>query len=158
MPGKPLQRQSLKILNALDPEDVVEWHHEGESIASIQRRLGVTRDGWYKWVRTHPGLLERLREARELRAADLPWEGLEMIDNAEPSEIPKVREQVRARQWIAERLATQFKPKQEVSGTINVVDQFFEALKASQNDKREVMEAEIVEGDIRELPAGDDTI
>lgn len=140
MAGTPKKRKSLEILAKQDPHEIIERHAKGESIASLQKNLGVTVQAWYQWVNSQEGLSEKLREVREKRAEDMPWEAIEIIDAADPKEITKAREQVKARQWYAERVAAQFKPKQEISVGGSIIHQHLQALKASQ----EVMEAEII--------------
>lgn len=143
MPGQPKNRKALAKLQEIDPAEVIERHAKGQSVTAMIKHYGVTTKAWYDWVKSHDGLMETLRLVREAKANDLPWEALELADHATKEDIAVIRERIRTRLWIAERTGTEFKPKQELSVEVNVIDQHLQALKAAQDGT--VLEAEIVE-------------
>lgn len=140
MAGKPSTRKGLAVLAKIDPQEVIERHAQGDSIATMKKDYGVTTEAWYAWVKSHDGLMDTLRTVRLNRANDLPWEALEIADTAKPENIAVARERIRTRLWMAERAGTEFRPKQEVTHEVNVIHQHLEALKQAQD----VMEAEII--------------
>lgn len=141
MAANPITRADMKIMAKVTPEEVIDKHAEGQSIASMIREYGIRKNSWYKWVKQQEGLQSRLYEVRMERANELGWDALDLLEDATPQNVRVKREQVGHMRWLAERAGNEFKPKSEIKVEVSATERFLNGLKEAQY---EVMPVEIV--------------
>ena len=98
-PAKPRIKPTEKILNL-----IVRRFAEGKTFASIERLRGYPAASTIRdWRREIPEFASGLARAREERGESLAEQALDLADNATTADISVRREQIRVRQWYAEK-------------------------------------------------------
>jgi transposase-like protein len=134
MSGRPILRQMLADIEKMGGiEKICEKISEGESIASIARDLGVSRNFLSTTLNKIPSQKEMLRLARKQKAEHFADEALRLADQCEesPNAISKMREQVSVRKWLASAHdPDQYAQKNNTTAIqVNVGDMHLNALK-----------------------------
>tara|TARA_X000001036_G_scaffold437668_2_gene483540 strand:- start:334 stop:756 length:423 start_codon:yes stop_codon:yes gene_type:complete len=122
-------------------EKICEKISEGESIASIARDLGVSRNFLSSTLNKDPSQKEALRLARKAKAEHYADEALKLADQCDesPNAISKMREQVSVRKWLASAHdPDQYAQKNNTTAIqVNVGDLHLNALKKIRSEDAE---------------------
>ncbi|MAJ13010.1 MAG: hypothetical protein CMD09_03275 [Flavobacteriales bacterium] len=142
MTGRPILRQMLADIEKLGGiEKICEKISEGESIASIARDLGVSRNFLSSTLNKDPSQKEALRLARKAKAEHYADEALKLADQCDesPNAISKMREQVSVRKWLASAHdPDQYAQKNNTTAIqVNVGDLHLNALKKIRSEDAE---------------------
>ena len=142
MTGRPILRQMLSDIEKLGGfEKICEKISEGESIASIARDLGVSRNFLSATLNKNPSQKEALRLARKAKAEHYADEALKLADQCDesPNAISKMREQVSVRKWLASAHdPDQYAQKNNTTAIqVNVGDMHLNALKKIRSEDAE---------------------
>ena len=142
MTGRPILRQMLSDIEKLGGfEKICEKISEGESIASIARDLGVSRNFLSATLNKNPSQKEALRLARKAKAEHYAYEALKLADQCDesPNAISKMREQVSVRKWLASAHdPDQYAQKNNTTAIqVNVGDMHLNALKKIRSEDAE---------------------
>ena len=134
MSGRPILRQMLADIQKMGGiEKICEKISEGESISSIARDLGVSRNFLSTTLNKDSNQKEMLRLARKQKAEHYAEECLKLADTCEesPNAISKMREQVSVRKWLASAHdPDQYAQKNNTTAIqVNVGDMHLNALK-----------------------------
>jgi hypothetical protein len=80
-------------------------HHiiEGKTVTDVARELGCTRGLLYGWFKQRPERWDALVEARRLAAHVMMDDAHDKLEGADSVTISVIREQVKFKQWLAER-------------------------------------------------------
>jgi transposase-like protein len=135
-------RQLLSDIEKLGGfEKICEKISEGESIASIARDFGVSRNFLSHTLNKDPVKKEALRLARKAKGEHFAEEALRLADQCDesPNAISKMREQVSVRKWLASAHdPDQYAQKNNTTAIqVNVGDMHLNALKKIRTEDAE---------------------
>lgn len=105
MPGNQIEMKMWADIDAAGGvERILQRIADGETMKQIADTFGVSRS-FLSWkINGMDGMKERILQARRGRAEKLAEETLTLADNVgttNPTEIKKVAEQIKVRQWLA---------------------------------------------------------
>lgn len=105
MPGNQIEQRMWADIDAAGGvERILQRIADGETMKQIADTFGVSRS-FLSWkINGMEGMKERILQARRSRAEKLAEETLTLADNVgttNPTEIKKVSEQIKVRQWLA---------------------------------------------------------
>ena len=124
------------------PQSVIARYLAGEKIKDIAAQYGVSRIAMYAFLLKF--VPEEWTAAQRARAFAMKEQGEELIVNAaDPLELGKGREQLRAGQWDLERVDRKTYGRDEQQLTVNVFD-LGDRLRRARERTGQVIEAETV--------------
>ena len=105
MAGRPIMRQQHAKLDKVGEQAILDRIAAGISTRGLIKSLGIGSRAFYEWLDRIEGRRDRYQHARQLWAASIAEETLEIADSVtDASEAQAAKLKVETRRWLASRV------------------------------------------------------
>lgn len=155
MAGKRITREIGKRLNSYGEDRIFDLYLKHRGVRGLLRNLppevgSMSNGPFYAWLKEDPtqGRWNRWQDVKQIIAADLVEEGLDIVDEADDGSVPAARLRSDYRQWMSSHYdrAAFGKSDAQVNIAIGIDGDWLSGLKAVEA-KRKAKRGEIAEAD-----------
>ena len=155
MAGKRITREIGKRLDSYGEKRIFDLYLKYRGVRGLLKNLppevgSMSNGPFYAWLKADPtqGRWNRWQDVKQIIAADLVEEGLDIVDGADDGSVPSARLRSDYRQWMASHYdrAAFGKSDAQVNVAIGVGGDFLSGLKAVEA-KHKAKREEIAEAD-----------